>query len=81
LPGGSRGLGDVYKRQFHRREPVAIGALIAPVDFVVVFVPRLQDPCPRLALRLWADHLLGFLCLSRACLRLDWNPLTFCTPA
>ena len=33
-----------------------IGALIPAVDFVVVFVPRLQHAGPRLALRLRANH-------------------------
>jgi hypothetical protein len=57
-----------------------ICALIPAVDFIVVFVPGLQHAGPGFALRLWADHLLGFLCLSRAILRLDWNPLTSYTP-
>jgi hypothetical protein len=35
---------------------MAVSAFIPPIDLVVVFVPRLQDPCPRLALLVGADH-------------------------
>jgi len=37
---------------------MAVSALIAPVDLVVVFVPGLQHASPGFALRLWADHAL-----------------------
>lgn len=60
---------------------MAVSALIPAIGLVVVFVPGLEAAGPGAALFLGADHFVGFLCLSRAALRFELNPVMLvCTP-